>query len=81
VYVSDSENGAVYETSPKPRRARWVAPGQIRGTNGIAASPDGKRLYVGHSTGLAVIDAAAGTWKRVTNRTRESIAGIDGLYE
>ena len=81
VYVSDSENGAVYELLAEAAPRTVIAPGQIRGTNGIAASPDGKRLYVGHSTGLAVIDAAAGTWKRVTNRTRESIAGIDGLYE
>ena len=82
-FVTDSASGAVYELPVKaPAAARLVlAPGRLRGTNGIAASPDAKRLYVAHSTGLAVIDLASGEMQRVANDTRENIAGIDGLYE
>ena len=83
VFASDSASGAIYEIAVKgPGPAReLVAPNQLRGSNGLAASPDGKRLYVAHSTGLAVVDVASGELKRLANQTRESIAAIDGLYE
>lgn len=82
VYASDSASGALYEIAvkgPGPTRELLKA-GQVRGSNGLAASADGRRLYVAHSTGLAVLDIASGAMKRVDNRTRESVAGIDGLY-
>ncbi|HUP28620.1 MAG TPA: SMP-30/gluconolactonase/LRE family protein [Usitatibacter sp.] len=82
VFASDSASGAVYEIAvkgPGPSRELLKA-GQVRGSNGLAASPDGRRLYIAHSTGLAVMDIASGAVKRLENRTRESIAAIDGLY-
>ncbi|MGZ5648960.1 MAG: hypothetical protein ACXWG8_01395 [Usitatibacter sp.] len=83
VFTTDSGSGAVFEIPVKgPGPAReLVAPGQVRGSNGIAASPDGKRLYVAHSTGLAVVDVSSGELKRVANNTRDNVAAIDGLYE
>lgn len=83
VFATDSANGAVYEIPVKgPGPARQVlAPAQLGGSNGIAASPGGDRLYVAHSTGLAVIDVADGSAKRVENRTRQTVAAIDGLYQ
>ena len=83
VFATDTGSGAVYEIAvkgPGPSR-EIVAPGQLRFSNGIAASADGKRLYIAHSTGLAVVDLAGGGMKRVENRTRETVAVIDGLYE
>ena len=80
VFTSDSGAGAVYEI-PKEGAARVVVPaGRAPGANGLAASPDGKKLYVAHSTGLAVVDLASGEIKRVANTTRETVAAIDGLY-
>lgn len=80
-FASDSGSGAIYEI-PREGAARAVVPaGRLRGSNGLAASPDGKRLYVAHSTGLAVVDVATGEVKRVANTTRETVAAIDGLYE
>jgi hypothetical protein len=83
VFATDSASGAVYEIAVKgPGPARQVlAPGQLGGSNGLAPSPGGDRLYVAHSTGLAVIDVADGSVKRVENRTRENVAAIDGLYQ
>lgn len=83
VFASDSASGAVYEIAVKgPGPAREVlAPGSVGGANGLAASPGGDRLYVAHSTGLAVINIAGGSVKRVDNRTRETVAAIDGLYQ
>ena len=83
VFTSDSGNGAVYEIAvkgPGPTR-ELVASGQLRGTNGLAPSPDGKRLYLAHASGLALVEVATGAVKRVANDTRENVAGIDGLYE
>ena len=82
VFASDSASGAVYEIAvkgPGPARELLKA-GQVRGSNGLAASADGRRLYVAHASGLAVLDIASGDVKRVDNRTRESVAAIDGLY-
>jgi sugar lactone lactonase YvrE len=83
VFTSDSESGAVYEIAVKgPGPSREVLPaGTAPGANGLAPSPDGKRLYVAHSTGLAVVELATGEAKRVNNTTRENVAAIDGLYE
>ncbi|HEX5130637.1 MAG TPA: SMP-30/gluconolactonase/LRE family protein [Usitatibacter sp.] len=84
VFASDSGSGAVYEINikgPGPDARELVPAGRIRGTNGLAASADGKRLHVAHSTGLAVVDIATGDVKRVENRTRENIGAIDGLYQ
>lgn len=83
VFASDSGSGAIYEIAVKgPGPSRELVPaGRIRGTNGLAVSPDGKRIHVAQSTGLAVVDVASGEVKRVANETRENIAAIDGLYE
>jgi SMP-30/Gluconolactonase/LRE-like region len=81
VFATDSGNGAVYEILREGAPRVLVPEGQLRGSNGLAASPDAKRLYVAHTTGIAVVDIATGTVKRVDNTTRENIAAIDGLYE
>jgi sugar lactone lactonase YvrE len=84
VFASDSGSGAIYEIGvkgPGPAARELVPAGRIRGTNGLAASPDAKRLYVAHSTGLVVVDIASGEVKRMPNETRENVAAIDGLYE
>ena len=81
VYVSDSFTGAIFELHAEGAPRELVPANQIRGSNGLAASPDGKRLFVAHSTGLAMVDTASGAVKRLVNRTRENIAAIDGLYE
>jgi hypothetical protein len=82
VFASDSGNGAIYEI-PAEGAARVLVPAdQVRGSNGLAVSADAKRLYIAHSTGLAVVDVdGAGGVKRVANKTRETVAAIDGLYE
>jgi tetratricopeptide (TPR) repeat protein len=82
VFTSDSASGAIYEIAvkgPGPTR-ELVPPDRIRGSNGLAASPDAARLYVAHSTGIAVVDISTKEVKRVANETRESVAAIDGLY-
>jgi hypothetical protein len=84
VFASDSGSGAIYEIMVKGpgADARELVPtGKIRGTNGLAVSADAKRIYVAHSTGLAVVEIDSGEVKRIENRTRENLGAIDGLYQ
>jgi len=81
VFASDSASGAIYEI-PAEGAARELVPANVvRGSNGLAVSPDSKRLYVAHSTGIAVVDLASGSVRRVAIPERETVAAIDGLYE
>ena len=83
VFATDSAAGTIYEIAVKgPGPSRELLPaGRLGGSNGLAPSADGKRLYVAHSTGLAVVDLATGEMKRVGNETREGLGAIDGLYQ
>lgn len=81
VFASDSASGAIFEIPAQGAARTVVRANQIRGTNGLAPALDGERLFVAHSTGLAVVDIASGRVQRVANATRENIAAIDGLYE
>ncbi len=82
VFASDSTTGAVYEIAvkgPGPSR-EVIAPGRLRGSNGLAVSPDAKRLYIAHATGIEIYDLERYELQPLANPTRESIAAIDGLY-
>ncbi len=81
VFASDSAGGAIFEIPREGPARRLTERGRIPGANGLAASPDARRLYVAHSTGVAVIDLETRTLKRVTPPPRENVAAIDGLYE
>ena len=81
VFATDSQSGAIYEIPTEGAARQLVAPNVIRGSNGLAPSPDAKRLYVAHSTGIAVVDLATGSVGRMALPERETVAGIDGLYE
>ena len=81
VFASDSGSGAIFEIPRQGPARTVVAADRLRGSNGLAMSPDGRKLYVAHSTGLAVIEPGTGEIKRVNNTTRETVAGIDGLYD
>ena len=81
VFASDSASGAIYEIPREGEVRELVAPNIVRGSNGLAASPDARRLYVAHSTGIASVDIARGTVKRMAIPAGETVAAIDGLYE
>ena len=81
VYATDSGAGAVYEIPAQGDPRALVPSGALPGANGIAASPDGRRLYVAHATGIAMVDVASGAVKRMAVASRENVAAIDGLYQ
>ncbi len=81
VYASDSASGAVYRIPAGGGAPQAiVAPGALRGSNGLAPSPDGRRLYVAHATGIAVVDLADGAIAPLAVPPKQTVAAIDGLY-
>jgi hypothetical protein len=81
VITTDSLANAVYEFDPathafvplKLHRALFYP-------NGIALADDGHTLYVADSLGVLNVDLASGESHDVDPGTRNTLAGVDGLY-
>jgi sugar lactone lactonase YvrE len=82
VFVTDSEGRAVHRLRPgKTELEVFIAPGTFIYPNGIASSPDGKKLFVADFTkGISVVDVATGQVHPLTHPERVNVYGIDGLY-
>ncbi len=83
LYATDSAAGTVIKFDPRHKSGKptvFLPAGTIRGSNGLALTPDGKALYVAHSTGVVRIDTASGKVDRLAPPPRQSISTIDGLY-
>lgn len=84
VYASDSQSGAIWKIDTKPgstaKPQAFVAAGTLGGSNGLVVAPDGKTLYVAHSTGLVRVDTETGKVDRLVPPPRDTVAAIDGLY-
>lgn len=78
VYFSSGPDG-VYRLRPGETRVEVFVeyPSFI---NGIAASDDGARLFLGDYRGVQVMDVATRTARPLKAPEGESLAGIDGLY-
>jgi sugar lactone lactonase YvrE len=81
VFASDPQSGAVYRARPGAAALEVLVPaGAMRSPQGLALSPDGRRLYVAdYGYGLAMIDLGAGRILRVGARGIAMLDGIDGL--
>lgn len=83
LYATDSGAGTVMKFDPKHKSGMpsvLLPAGTIRGSNGLALTPDGKALYVAHSTGVVRVDTASARAERLAPPPRQSISAIDGLY-
>jgi hypothetical protein len=78
VYLSSGPNG-IYRVTPHATRAELFSehPSFI---NGIAASNDGRHLFLGDMRGAQVMDIATRTVRPIGVPAGETLAGIDGLY-
>lgn len=81
VYASDAATGAIFEIAGDAAPRVVVPAGRLQGSLGLAASPDGRTLYVADATGIAVVDLAHASVKPLAAPPRENLAGIDGLYQ
>jgi sugar lactone lactonase YvrE len=81
VYASDPISGAVYRARPGAAALEALVPaGGMRSAQGLALSPDGRRLYVAdYGYGLAMIDTVSGQVVRVAAQGVAMLDGIDGL--
>ena len=78
VYMSSGPNG-IYRVSPGGTRAELFAE-HAAFVNGIAASDDGKTLFLGDHRGAQVMDVATRAARPIAVPSGETLAGIDGLY-
>jgi sugar lactone lactonase YvrE len=80
VYVNDGRSPRIYALEPgKAALEVFLETDAMRGTQGLAVTPDGKTLYASDYRGLYRIDVAS---KRVTPLPVPadlSLAGVDGL--
>jgi len=77
--VTDSEEGTVYRVR-NGRAERLLAPGSLLYPNGIATTPDGRRAFVAHGEGIAILDLATRRLAPLPHPDGVAILGIDGLY-
>lgn len=77
--VTDSEEGTVYRVR-NGQAERLLEPGALPYPNGIAATPDGRRAFVAHGEGIAVLDLATRRLTPLPHPDGVAILGIDGLY-
>jgi hypothetical protein len=81
VFVSDSQNGAVYRLAPGGKSLlTLVAPGVGKSGQGLALSADGKHLLVAdYSQGIASIDVASGARTMLPRQDGKPLRGVDGM--
>jgi DNA-binding beta-propeller fold protein YncE len=81
VFVSDSQNGAVYRlTSSGYSLEPVIAPGTGKSAQGTALDAEGQKLLVAdYSQGVGVIDLATGTRTLLPRQDGKPLRGVDGL--
>lgn len=81
VFVSDSQNGAIYRLAPSGKALlTLVAPGVGKSGQGSAVSADGKRLIVAdYSQGIATVDLASGARALLPRQDGKPLRGVDGM--
>jgi sugar lactone lactonase YvrE len=82
VFVTDSKGGGLYRLRPGQEQLEvFVELGTLIYPNGVALSPDGKKLFVADfAKGLSVVDVASRQVRPLPHPERVNVAGIDGLY-
>jgi sugar lactone lactonase YvrE len=81
VYVSDALGGGLYRLAAADKRLQPLVPaGRLASPQGLALSPDEKRLYVAeYGAGLSVVDPRSGNVREVSAKEDAPLFGIDGL--
>jgi hypothetical protein len=81
VFVSDSQNGAVYRLAASGHSLTpLVGPGIGKSAQGTVSAPNGKTLLeADYSDGIVAIDMATGKRKLLARQDGKPLRGIDGL--
>jgi sugar lactone lactonase YvrE len=78
VFITDSENNIIYTIQAKKAVLEvYLETEEVRNSNGITLSDDGKYLYIAsNKKGIGIVDRQT---KRIINQSNEEYRGIDGL--
>ena len=80
VYVSDSQDGAVYRLSNDHQSLEpLVLPGVGRSGQGITLGPDGRLIVADYAQGVTAIDFATGSRALLPRQDGKPLRGVDGL--
>jgi outer membrane protein assembly factor BamB len=79
VYVNDGRTPRIYALDPGKDLAVFLETDAMRGTQGLAATPDGKTLYASDYGGLYGIDVATKAVAPIPVPPDLALNGIDGL--
>ena len=81
VFVSDSQNGAIYQLAKSGYSlSPLVAPGVGKSGQGSALDADGQKLlFADYSQGMGIVDLATGARNILPRRDGKPLRGIDGL--
>jgi sugar lactone lactonase YvrE len=82
-YITDSASGEIWKYSREAESLdRFLPGGHLGFPNGIAITPDGKKLFVADDLqqGIYRVDVTSRTVSRLPQRPGISPYGIDGLY-
>ncbi|MDD8018048.1 MAG: SMP-30/gluconolactonase/LRE family protein [Bacteroidota bacterium] len=81
VYLTDSEEGAIYKIDRRNNSLqRWYKRETMIYPNGITVSPDQKFLFVAHWAGISRISLADTQEVLLTTKVKTTLVGVDGLY-
>lgn len=80
IFVTDTNTSAVYHLAPGGQTLElFLRDQRMTFPNGIAASPDGRTIYVAHTEGLSAIDVATKARTLLPVPADGSVNSIDGL--
>ena len=79
VYVNDGFHSRVWRIPPGGQLEVFLDSEEIGGTQGMAVSADGKRLYVSDYRGLFAVDIASRRVSSIRVPATLALSGIDGL--
>lgn len=80
VYITDMFAGSIYKISGGDSLQLWIGPKKFTDPNGIAASPDGRTLFIASDDGISVVDVASRSARVLKTAAGIDPVGIDGLY-
>ncbi|HEV2845769.1 MAG TPA: SMP-30/gluconolactonase/LRE family protein [Thermoanaerobaculia bacterium] len=81
VLLTDSEEGTLYRIAAEGGEPeRLFPPGSFIYPNGIALSPDERRLYVAHFRGMSFVDLESRQATPLKHPENITLVGVDGLY-
>ncbi|HMV98711.1 MAG TPA: hypothetical protein PLU80_12185 [Acidobacteriota bacterium] len=82
VYITDSKSGGLYRISAATDTLeRFLDTSPFVSPQGMALTPDGKRMFVAdYSVGIGILDLATKTFSLVPATPEMLLLGIDGLY-